>query len=184
MMMQFVHLLAFFSLKGPHPLQHFVEVYLVAVKLRPVDADELCLSAHGDAAGPAHSRSVDHNGVERYVGRYVVLLGQQTHELHHDSRSDCETFVHVFALNHALDPFGHQPFAPVTSVVGHHDDLIGRTAHFFFKNNKFLRATGQHADHPVSGGFQCLHDGEHRSDADASACTDHGAKVLNVGGLS
>ena len=58
---------AFLRAESREALEHLVEIYLMPVELRSVNAHELRLTAHGDTAGAAHSRAVHHNGVERNV---------------------------------------------------------------------------------------------------------------------
>ena len=65
-----------------------VEVDQVAVELGAVDAAELDLVAHADAAGAAHAGAVDHHAVEADDGGQVVFLGGQRNKLHHGQRTD------------------------------------------------------------------------------------------------
>ena len=48
----------------------------MAVKLGAVDTYKLGLATYGDTASTAHTRTVYHDRVERYVGGYLVFLGQ------------------------------------------------------------------------------------------------------------
>ena len=181
---QMAHLFALHFLERSHALEHLVPFHLVAVELRAVHADELRLSAHGDAAGTTHARAVHHDGVQRYVGRNVVFLGQQAAEFHHDGGADGETFVHLLALDDALDAFGHEAFIAIRAVVGHDDDLVRRLPHFIFEDNQVLGAAGQDRNHTVACLFQGLDDGQHRSYTHATTGTYHRTKVLDVCGLS
>ena len=56
-------LFLFGTLEGSHALEHLVPVDQGTVKLRTVDADELCLATDGQSASTTHARSVDHDGV-------------------------------------------------------------------------------------------------------------------------
>ena len=172
------------GLESSETFQHFIEVHLMAVELRPVHANELGLSAHGDAASTAHARAVHHDGVERDIGGNVVFLGQKANELHHDSRADGEAFVHLLAPDDLLDTFGDQSFLSVAAIVGHDDHFITAGAHFLFEDDEILVTSGKHRDDAVAGSFESLHDGEHGCHPHTAACTDHGAEVLNVCGLS
>ena len=58
---------AFLRAESREALEHLVEIYLMPVELRSVNAHKLRLTAHGDTAGAAHSRAVHHDGVERNV---------------------------------------------------------------------------------------------------------------------
>ena len=110
--------------------------------------------------------------------------GEQADELHHDGGADGETLVHLLALDDLFHSLGHQTFLAVGAVIGHDDDLIRAFAHFFFQDDQFLGASGQHGDDAVAGGFQCLHDGQHRCDTHAASGADHGAEAFDVCGLT
>ena len=51
-------------------------------------------------------------------------------------------------------------------------------------DDEILRASCQHADDAVAGSLQSLDDGEHRSHADTTAGTHHGAEVLDMCSLA
>ena len=70
-----LHLLALDTFEGVHATRHLVPVDLVSVKLGTVDTDEARLATDRQAAGTAHARAVDHDGVERYVVGDVIFLG-------------------------------------------------------------------------------------------------------------
>ena len=112
-MLGLLHLMYFDILEGTHALEHLVEVYLMAVKLGAVDTYKLGLATYGDTASTAHTRTVYHDRVERYVGGYLVFLGQQAYELHHDGRADGKALVHLLALDDALYTLGHESLGAV-----------------------------------------------------------------------
>ena len=60
------------ALESSHALEHLIPVNEGSVKL--VDADELCLTANGQSACTAHSRSVHHNRVQGNLAGNIVLL--------------------------------------------------------------------------------------------------------------
>ena len=156
----------------------------MAVELRAVYADKLRLPAHCDAASAAHARSVDHDSIQRDIGRNSVFLCQQAHELHHDGRAYGKTFVHVLPDDDALHSFRHQALPAIASVVCHDDDFVGRTAHLVFKDDEFLGTAGQDTNDTVARSFQSLDNREHRCDAYAATGADYGAEVFDMGSLA
>ena len=108
-----------------------VEVDLVGVELRAVDAREARFAADRHAAGSAHARTVDHQRVERHGGFQAVFLRGEGNEFHHDHRPDGDTFVVVFAL--FLDQFADQgryeSFEAFGTVVGGDIEVFGDGAH-------------------------------------------------------
>ena len=183
-MFQLLHLFQFFGLECSHALEHLVEIDLMSVEFRPVDTHEACLASDRHAACSTHARTVDHDGVERYVGRNLIFLGKQAAELHHDSRSDGETLVDLLAQYHLFDAGSHQALLSVTTVVGHDDNLVGVAAHLVFEYDEFFRTSGQHRDDAVAGFLQCLDYWQHRSNPDTTSGTHHGTEALDVSSLT
>ena len=124
MFLEVFHLLALYVLEGSHALEHLVPVYLGTVKLRTVDADKLGLSADSQTAGTAHTGTVHHDSIERYISREIVFLGQETAELHHDRRTDGEYLVDMLLIDELFDTHGNNTFLAVAAVVGHDDEFI------------------------------------------------------------
>ena len=119
------HFFTFHILERTHTLEHFIEIHLVAVEFRTIHANELGLSTYGDTASTTHTGTIHHNRIQRYISRDFVFLGQQAAELHHDSRTDSETLVHLFTLDDTFDTFGHEALGSIRTVIGHNDDFIG-----------------------------------------------------------
>ena len=88
--------------------EHLIKVHGMGIKLWTIHADELRLAAYGHAAGATHTCAVHHDSIETGLGGNIVFLGGQCNKLHHDSRSDGNTLVHLFALNDLLHAHGHQ----------------------------------------------------------------------------
>ena len=183
-MLGLLHLLHLNVLEGTHTFEHLVEVDLMAVKLRTVNANKLGLSTYGDAASTAHACTVYHDGVERYVGRNLIFLGEQTHELHHDGGTNGKALVYLLALDDALDTLGHETLVPIRAVIGHDYYLVGTLAHLVLQYDKVFGAACKHGDDAVARSLQCLYDGEHGSYTYATTGTHYGAVVLDVGRLS
>ena len=99
----------FFGLVGLHSAEHLIPVHRVRIELRTIDADELGLTAYGDTACATHSCAVDHNGVERSLGRYIVFGGRECDKLHHDGGSDRDTLIDFLAVDDLFDTNRHNP---------------------------------------------------------------------------
>ncbi len=71
-----------------------------------VDAGELGLAAHLDAAATAHAGAVDHDGVEAGDDRDVVLVAGEGGELHHRHGANAEGVVDGVGLAQARERQG------------------------------------------------------------------------------
>ena len=156
----------------------------MTVKLRTVNTHELGFASDSDAASTAHSCSVNHYGVERHICRYIVFLCQQAAELHHDCGTDGKALVNFLSLNNLLDSDSHNTFLTIASVVSHYNDFVGMFAHLVLEDDKFFCSAGKYRYYTVSCGFESLYDWKHRSYAHTTSGTNHGAEVLNMGGLA
>ena len=101
------HLLLLHTTERTGTLQHLVEVNLMTVELGTIHTYEASLATHGDTTCTTHTSTVHHDGVQRYIGGNLVLLGQQAAELHHDSGTDGKALVHLLALDNLLHTYGH-----------------------------------------------------------------------------
>ena len=75
MLLEVLHLLALYVLEGTHALEHLIPIYESTVKLRTIYADKLGLAADGKTAGTAHTGTIYHDGIERYISREIIFLG-------------------------------------------------------------------------------------------------------------
>ena len=143
-----------FALESAHTFEHLVPINQGSVELWSIDADELCLASDGESACTTHTCTVNHDGIERYLARDVVLLSCKVRELHHDWRANGEYLIHVWLLfDKLLDTNGYYTFLAV-------------------------------AKHSVASSLQCLDDGQHRCDTQSTTSTYYGAVVLNLGGIA
>ena len=134
-----------FALESAHTFEHLVPINQSSVELWSIDADELCLASDGESACTAHTCTVNHDGVERYLARDVVLLSCKVRELHHDWRANGEYLIHVWLLfDKLLDTNGYYTFLAVATVVGHDDHLVTTLAYLVFKDDKVFRASGHY----------------------------------------
>jgi len=120
----FVGLLFLFLVRA-ESFDHQVEIHFMTVELGSVHADELGFSVHLDAAAAAHAGPVDHDCVERNLGRYPERQRRLATELHHQGGADDESLA-GFRLSGAdlLEGLGDQGLAAVRAVVGANDQLI------------------------------------------------------------
>ena len=132
MLLVVLHLFLFGLLERSHALEHLVPVHQRSVKLRAVYTHKLRLAAYGQSAGTAHARTVYHDGVQRHLAGYAVLLCRQVREFHHDGRSYGKHLVYVLLLNELLDANGNHAFLAVRTVVGHDDDFVRALAYLIF----------------------------------------------------
>ena len=179
-MLPFLVSLALFPLECAKALQHFIEIYLMSVEFRTIHADKLGSTSYGYATCATHTRSVHHDSIERYICRYFVLLGEETHKLHHDGRSYGEAFVYRLPLYDFFYALCDEPLFAVRSVICHDDNFIRAFAHFFLQYNQIFGATGQDCNNAVSCRLQCANNGKHRRYAYTAAGTNHGAKVFDM----
>ena len=131
----------------------------MAVKVRAVNADKLCLAANANAAAAAHSRSVNHNRVERNDSRNVVLFRRLASELHHYRRSnrDHQSGRNV-ALAKALKRNCRHALFARASVVGRDDDFVANGLHFVNKDKQIFCARAFDQNDLVARFLQSLND--------------------------
>ena len=178
------HFFTFHILERTHTLEHFVEIYLMAVEFRTVHTNELGLTTYSNTASTTHTGTVYHDGVKWYVSRDFVFLGQQATEFHHNGRTDSETLVYLLTLDDTFDSFGYKTFGSIRTVVGHDDDLIRWSTYLVFEDNQFLATSGKYGDDTVTRSLQCLDDRKHRSDTYTTTGTYYGTEILNMSSLS
>ena len=154
---------------GLHAAEHLRPVHLMGVKFRSVHADELGLSSNRHAARAAHARSVDHDGVERCLGRDIIFGGSEGNELHHDSRTDRDTFIHGLAVDDFFHSYGNDTLFAHRAVIGHDNHFIGPFRQFVPKDEQVFVPRSENRDDPVSGFLERLGDRQHRSGSHASA---------------
>ncbi len=174
------HLFALSSLECAHALEHLVPIDQGSIKLRTIDTYELCFATNGESASTTHTCAVDHDGVERDVGRNVVFLCEQAAELHHDRRANGKHLVDVFLLDKLFDADSDNTLFASRTIVGHDDNLVGIFANLVFQDYQVFIATCQYREHSVASSLESLDDREHRSYTNATTGTDNCAKLLDV----
>ena len=154
---------------GLHAAEHLRPVHLMGVKLRPVHAYELGLSSNRHAARAAHTGSVHHDGVKRCFGRDIIFGGGEGNELHHDSRTDRDTFIHGLAVDDFFHSHSDDTLFAHRAVIGHDNHFIGPFRQFVPKDEQVFVARSEDRDNPVSGFLERLGDRQHRSGSHAPA---------------
>ena len=175
-----VHFLFFHSFEGAHALHHLIPVDEITVELRAVDAYKLCLSADCQSAGTAHTRTVDHDGVERDIVGDTIFMSQQRGEFHHYRRTNGEHLVDMLALDNLFHADGDHSFLAVGAVVGHDDDLITVFLDVIDHDDKILCTSGEHRDDAVAGLFERGEYWEDGCNANATSGTHYGTVFLNL----
>ena len=169
----------FLRLERLHSHHHVVPVNLVAVKVRAVNADKLCLAANANAAAAAHSRSVNHNRVERNDSRNVVLFRRLASELHHYRRSNrYHQSGRNVALAKALKRNCGNALLAGASVVCRDDDFVANGFHFVNENQQIFCARAFDQNHLVAGFLQSLNNRIKGSGSKTAANANDRAVVL------
>ena len=143
---------------GAQTAPRLVEVDKVAVELGPVDAGEFHRVAHGDTAGPAHARSVDHHAVHADNGFEPYLLGEEGDKLHHGERPDGDA-VGIGRLEgsgvggaEGLDFGGDKSMLAVGTVVGHDKEVVAYVAHLVLEEEQaFVSGTDDYVGGDAHG---------------------------------
>ena len=156
----------------------------MGIKLRSIDADELRFSSYGHAAGTAHTRSIDHDGVERSLGRDIVFGGSKRHELHHDSRTDGDTFIDGLAVDHFFYADGDDTLFAHRAIIGHDDEFVRPLRELIFEDDEVFVTGSKDGDDLVSGFLERLSNRQHRRSSDTTAGTNDRSVVLNTGSTS
>ena len=113
MLLQMLHLNLLLALECSHALEHLIPINECTVKFRSVDADKLGLATDSETASSTHTRTVNHDGVERHVGGDIVFLCEQAAEFHHDGRTDGKHLVDMLLIDELLDTYGNDTFLTV-----------------------------------------------------------------------
>ena len=179
-----LHLLLLGLLEGTHALEHLVPVNQGAVKLWTIDTYELCLTTNRQTTGTTHTRTIDHNGIQRNLTGNIMLLGGKIREFHHDWRTDSKHLVHMLLFNEFLDTYGNDTFLTIRAVIGHDDYLVRTLANLVLQDNQVLGTTSHHRQHTVASSFQCLNDWQHRSNAQTTTSANYRTEFLYMRGIS
>ena len=168
--------------KSAETAHHAVEINLVGIELRSIDADELSLSADDRAAAAAHARTIDHDRVERDNRLDAEGTRRLGAELHHDRRPDRDDAVgRRGRLAHLLQRNRHNALAAVGAVVRHHDHLVRNGLHLVLHDDEALVAVADDDRHLVAGLLEGLDNRVERRRAEAAAHADDMAEVLDFG---
>ena len=108
-----LHFLLLGLFERAHALEHLVPVDKGSIKFRAVDTHKLRFATDSQSAGTAHTRTVNHDGVQRDLAGDAMLLCRKVRELHHNGRTDSKDFVNVFLLDELLDANSHHAFFAV-----------------------------------------------------------------------
>ena len=170
----------FFGFVGFHAAEHLCPIDLVGVKFRSIDADELRFASYGDTARAAHSCAIDHDGVERCLGRDIVFGGREGNELHHDSRADRDTLIDLFAVDDLLDTYGDDTLLSGRTIVGHDDHFVRPLSQFIAEDEQVFVAGGKDGNDFIAGFLEGFGDRQHRCSAHTAARTYDCSVFLNT----
>ena len=128
--------LLFISRVSSHKL---VEIYLVTVEIRAVNAGISDLAVYGNTASAAHSRTIDHDRVERNDGLYTVRLGGLTYEFHHRYRTYRNNFVKLSAaVDKLFQLIGNKAVVASAAVIGAEVKVCAYSCHLVLEDNYVL----------------------------------------------
>src|SRR5450756_1279259 len=157
-----------------------IEVDLVPVELRPVDADELRLAADADAAAATHAGAVHHDRVEADEGLDAIRLRGLGAELHHDRWADGVDQVDAAGFAELLERLGDQAVTAAAAVIGGDDQLVTDLPHLVLPDQQALVAGGDDGDDLVASLLECPGDGIDRRHTHAAAGEDDRAHLLDL----
>src|SRR5450759_1830220 len=161
-----------------------IEVDLVPVELRPVDADELGLAADADPAAATHPGAVNHDRVEADERLDAIRLRGLGAELHHDPWPDGVDEVDAAGFAELLERLGDQALAATTAVIGGDDELVTDLPHLVLPEQEALVAGGHDADDLVAGLLERPRDRIDRRHADSPGGADDRAHLLDLARLA
>ena len=126
----------FFFFKDTLSLHTFVKINLESVKVRAIHTGKLRLSANGDTASAAHSRTVDHDRVQGNHGVKIQWTGHIYDILHHDQRTDGDTLIVDFSLvEKILENCRNKSFCSKTSVICRYVYILSKLLKLVGKQN-------------------------------------------------
>ena len=108
----------------------------MSVEFRTVYASKTDLAADRYAATAAHSRAVDHDGVEGNDSLYAVRLSNLTNEFHHSGRANSDDFViRIACVDQCFQFSCCEALLSVRAIVRSDVKICASRAHFIFKHN-------------------------------------------------
>ena len=152
----------------------------MSIELGSIDADELGFATYGNTARAAHTGSIDHDGVERSFRRDIVFGSCQGDELHHDCRSDSDTFVNGLAVDDLFDPYCNYTLLTGRTVIGHDDHFVGPLRQFIAEDEQVFVTSREHRDDFIAGFLEGLRDWQHRRSAYTTAGTNDRSVFLDT----
>src|ERR1019366_9274033 len=168
---------------GGQPVHQQVEVHLVPVELRAIDAGEQRLAADRHAAATAHARAVHHHWVERDDRADAQRLGQIDYRAHHGHWPYRIDNIDAARRQRVFGGVGHKAMTPVTAVVGP-DIPFPQPPQLSLEDAPLLRTPADDAEHGDSATVQALGNGMHHSGADAAPDAERAARGNQFRGVA
>ncbi len=129
------------------------------VELGPVDAGELRLATHRDAASAAHAGSIDHDGIQAHNGVDRRRAGHLGAGLHHEHRADGDACGHIARRDHLGQHLAHEALVTLGPVVGGNEDLVGDRLELLAQDDQVGAPGSDDRDHFDALAVQGLGDG-------------------------
>ena len=157
-----------------------LEIDLVAVEVRAVDAGELDVAADRHAARAAHAGAVHHDGVERHHGLDAERPGGLGAGVHHRQRTDGDHQVGFVARRHLLKRGGDEAVPAVAAVVGADDQFVGVAAEFILPEHAVLAAKAHDRGGAIADLLECAQLREYRRNPQPAADQHHMPDFLDM----
>src|ERR1035437_1550497 len=147
----------------------FLEVHLVAVKIRAIDAGKLDFAANRDAAGAAHAGAIDHDGVERDHGLDAVRARGLNAGMHHGHRSDGHHQIGLLRIEQVFQCGRYKAGPPKAAIVGANDQFVSEFGQLIGPEHQLVAAKTDDAGGAVTDLLESAQLREDRLHAEAAA---------------
>ena len=152
----------------------------MCIKLWTIYAHKLRFAIDCHTTCTTHTRTIHHDGIETCLGRDIIFLGGQCHKLHHDSRTNRHTLIHLLTIDHLLHARGYQSFLTHRTIIRHDYHLIRDCLQLFLEYNQLCCTSRQYRYHSVTTRLQSFGYRQHRRSTYTTASTYHSAEILNI----
>jgi hypothetical protein len=173
--------ISFLFHKAPQTRHQIVEIDLMPVEVRAVDARETHLLADLHAATAAHTGTVDHDRVQTDHGLDTVRTRGLGARPHHDRRTDRNELIDIRMIaDGELHAVGGQPLDARRSVIRTNDEFIAAAAELVFPENEILGAKAHDANDISAALFESTGLRINRRDTEPAADADDLFRVARM----
>ena len=162
------------------PALEELEIDLVCVELRSVNARELRLAAHLDATPAAHPGPVDHDRIQRCDRLDPVGSGHFGDGSHHRNRSRREHDADIFGGDDVGECLRYESRPSVRTVVGAWNDFDTVGRELVLEQNVLPASSADDRNHPIAGIGEGARDRVGDRGSESTADDDCGAVLLDL----